>query len=119
MRVHARGSRARAVLPRELRMIDPERLTDELVYGIAPDGKVARAARELAGSGAFGDLRISPDRTWLLASCQGSERSPYRVVIDLGGEERPDTECNCMSMKRPCKHALGLMLLAGRDLGAF
>ncbi len=88
--------------------------TEELVYQVAPDGKAAQAGRELAQGDAFAEPRISPDGAWLFASCRGSERLPYQVLVHLPGPDRIVTACTCSSMKRPCKHALGLLLLAAQ-----
>jgi uncharacterized protein (TIGR02996 family) len=95
-------------------MAAPETLSEELVYRIAPNGKAAQAGLDLARRGAFSHARISPDRTWLGASCQGSERQPYAVQVDLRDPSRVATSCTCPSYQQPCKHALGLLMLAVR-----
>jgi hypothetical protein len=41
--------------------------------------------------------------------CQGSGRKPYETEVDLA---EPAFRCSCPSRKFPCKHALGLLLLA-------
>ena len=96
-----------------------ETLSEELVYRIAPNGKAAQAGLDLAQRGAFSAARISPDRTWLGASCQGSERDPYTVQIDLRDPMRVAASCTCPSYQHPCKHALGLLMLAVRFPGQF
>jgi uncharacterized protein (TIGR02996 family) len=98
-------------------MTAPETLNEELVYGIAPNGKAAQAGLDLAARGAFSDASISPDRTWLGATCQGSEREPYRVQVELKGAGRVAASCTCASYQQPCKHALGLLMLAVRSPG--
>jgi len=40
---------------------------------------------------------------------QASGSKPYQVSIVLGG---PAFKCTCPSRKFPCKHGIGLMLLA-------
>jgi uncharacterized protein (TIGR02996 family) len=95
-------------------MSAPETLSEELVYRIAPNGKAAQAGLDLAERGAFSHARISPDRTWLGASCQGSEPQPYTVQVDLRNPARVAASCTCPSYQHPCKHALGLLLLAVR-----
>jgi uncharacterized protein (TIGR02996 family) len=95
-------------------MTATETLSEELVYRIAPNGKAAQAGLDLAQRGAFSQARISPDRTWLGASCQGSERQPYAVQVDLRDPARVATSCTCPSYQQPCKHALGLLMLAAR-----
>jgi uncharacterized protein (TIGR02996 family) len=90
-------------------------LTDEYIYRIAPDGKSIQAAQKLISNAAFRRPRMSAGGTRLEAKCQGSERKPYDVLVDLSNPERPRTSCNCISPKSPCKHALGLMLLAAHS----
>jgi uncharacterized protein (TIGR02996 family) len=98
-------------------MSGPEALSEDLVYRIAPNGKAAQAGLDLAQRGAFSQARISPDRTWLGASCQGSERDPYLVQVDLRDPARVAASCTCPSYQQPCKHALGLLMLAVRFPG--
>jgi uncharacterized protein (TIGR02996 family) len=90
------------------------KLTEEWVYEVAPNAKAAQAGLDLVRKDRFSVPQWSADRTWLTARCQGSEPEPYRVRVDLLGEFRPETECTCSSYQQPCKHALGLMLLAIR-----
>jgi uncharacterized protein (TIGR02996 family) len=100
-------------------MADPVTLSEEYVYQIAPDGKSAQSAQELVRRGAFQAAKLSADGTRLDARCQGSEKTPYKVGVDLSDPDRPRTGCDCGSFKRPCKHALGLILLAVRSPEAF
>lgn len=100
-------------------MSDPVSLTDEYVYRIAPDGKSAQAALDLVRRGAFREPQRSDDGRRLEAKCQGSERLPYTVRIDLGDPTYPQAGCNCPSLKQPCKHALGLLFLAVRSPESF
>jgi uncharacterized protein (TIGR02996 family) len=93
-------------------MIAP--LTEELIYRLAPDSKSTVSALELIKGGALGQLRQSPDGTWLDGTCRGSGPEPYTVRVDLS-DERLLTACNCESRKRPCKHALALLFLALRQ----
>ena len=97
----------------------PVSLTDEFVYRIAPDGKSVQAALDLLRRGAFRDPKMSAGGTRLDGKCQGSEPKPYSVHVDLSDPSRPRTGCNCMSFKHPCKHALGLILLAARTPETF
>jgi uncharacterized protein (TIGR02996 family) len=96
-------------------MAEPVELSDEYVYRVAPDGKSVQAAEKLLKSSAYRNPKRSEDGTRLEALCKGSEPRPYAVRVDLTDPNKPRTGCNCMSMKHPCKHALGLMLLAGRS----
>jgi uncharacterized protein (TIGR02996 family) len=98
-------------------MTAPETLSEDLVYRIAPNAKAALAGSELAERGAYSQARISPDRTWLAATCQGSEREPYRVQVELKASGRVAASCTCPSYQQPCKHALGLLMLAVRSPG--
>jgi uncharacterized protein (TIGR02996 family) len=93
----------------------PDFLTEEYVYRIAPDGKSTQAALKLLGKNAFRNPKWSADGLQLKAQCQGSERTPYKVQVDLGDSAQPQTGCTCDSFKRPCKHALGLLFLAIRS----
>jgi uncharacterized protein (TIGR02996 family) len=100
-------------------MAEPLTLTDEYVYRIAPDGKSAQSALELVARGAFRAAKMSDDGRRLDAQCEGSERTPYKVSVDLTQPKRPRTGCDCPSYKRPCKHALGLIFLAVRSPEVF
>jgi uncharacterized protein (TIGR02996 family) len=93
----------------------PVSLTDEFVYRIAPDGKSVQSALDLLRRGAFREPKMSADGTRLDAKCQGSAPRPYTVRVDLSDRTSPRTGCNCLSFKHPCKHALGLILLAARS----
>ncbi len=92
----------------------PTKLTDEYVYRVAPDGKSAQAGLQLVQQGAFSQALASKDGPRFEAECQGSDPVPYQVVVDLSDPERPQLGCNCLSYKRPCKHALGLLFLVVR-----
>jgi uncharacterized protein (TIGR02996 family) len=94
-------------------------LNDEYLYRIAPDGKSVQAARDLVRRGAFRDPKMSAGGTAFEAACQGSEPKPYRVRVDLADPDRPRTSCTCISPKTPCKHALGLLVLAEQQPEAF
>ncbi|HEY3060750.1 MAG TPA: SWIM zinc finger family protein [Chloroflexota bacterium] len=80
--------------------------TVEQVLGLASDGSVARAGRELASPRKWRTAGYTDQAVW--GECQGSAAEPYRTVIDLAG---PAYRCSCPSRKIPCKHALGLFLL--------
>lgn len=98
-------------------MSEPFTLTEEYVYSLAPDGKSMLAAEKLLKESAFSKAKMSEDGTRLTAHCEGSY--PYEVRIDFSNPKRPETGCQCMSYKHPCKHAIGLMLLALRTPEAF
>jgi uncharacterized protein (TIGR02996 family) len=100
-------------------MPEPIPLTDEYIYRIAPDGTSVKAAQGLVAKGAYSHLRMSADGTLLEARCKGSEPKPYSVRVRIDDPDSPKAGCNCMSMKHPCKHALGLLLLAIRSPDLF
>jgi hypothetical protein len=80
----------------------------ERVLGLAPDPASARAADGLAAPSRWSHTGRHGDALW--GSCAGSGSRPYQVLVDLSG---PAWSCSCPSRKQPCKHALGLLLLAG------
>ncbi|WP_394830725.1 SWIM zinc finger domain-containing protein [Pendulispora rubella] len=87
-------------------------LNIEQVLALAPDSNAASAGRKLGVAASWKGLARTERALW--GECQGS--ALYRVCVD------PDTmasTCSCPSRKFPCKHALGLMLLAASSLGAF
>src|SRR5687767_8790214 len=97
-------------------------LSVELVYQLAPDAKGAQAGLKLVGGGHYAGLSVTPDQSRLWASCQGSDTEPYRVALDLATVRRQChliSACNCPSFKRPCKHALGLLLAYVQAPGQF
>lgn len=108
----------------------------ERVLGLAPDAAAAKAGQAQARPAKWSALGKSvghprvdtttapapepvpapeqvraPDGA-LWGLCQGSGKSPYQVVVDLG---EPAFKCTCPSRKFPCKHAIGLMLLWSAD----
>lgn len=83
-------------------------LTVEQALALAPDGASAVAGRKLGGAKNWRTLGRSTDALW--GECQGS--ALYQVRVDLGDLA---TKCSCPSRKLPCKHALGLLVLAATD----
>ena len=88
------------------------------VEALSPDAFVLEAAQELAVSTRWSRLGCDGDIVW--GECRGGARQPqkiYRVAVDQRAD-RPTASklhCSCPSRKRPCKHALGLLLLAGHE----
>jgi hypothetical protein len=81
------------------------RLTADQVLGLAPDSASAAAGRKLASPRTWRGLGRSERALW--GECQGSALYQVRVDLsDLGAK------CSCPSRKFPCKHSIGLMLLA-------
>ena len=80
-------------------------LTAEQILALAPDASSAAAGRKLASTKGWQSLGRSPAALW--GECQGS--ALYQVRVDLSDLT---AKCSCPSRKFPCKHALGLLLLA-------
>ena len=82
--------------------------TTEQVLALAPDDSAASAARKLAQPTNW----IAPGRNdaALWGECKGS--ALYQTRVDLSDLT---AKCSCPSRKFPCKHSLGLMLLAAKD----
>ncbi|MFN7975794.1 MAG: SWIM zinc finger family protein [Acidobacteriota bacterium] len=80
-------------------------LTTEQVLALAPDASARGAARSVAKPKAWQNLGRSEAALW--GECTGSALYQVRVSLaDLAGK------CSCPSRKLPCKHALGLLLMA-------
>jgi SWIM zinc finger len=82
----------------------PERWTDEQVVALAP-GRIG-AARAVAEPSTWHGLGADERALW--GQCGGSGREPYDVAVD---HVTVQAQCSCPSRQRPCKHALGLLLL--------
>src|SRR5688572_2709929 len=85
--------------------------TSERVLALAPDASSAKAGQGLASLRKWVSTGRAEDVLWGL--CQGSGSKPYQVRVDVG---EPAYKCSCPSRKFPCKHALGLFLIAAGDL---
>jgi hypothetical protein len=83
-------------------------LTVEQALALAPDGASASAGRKLGSPKTWRSLGRGADALW--GECQGS--ALYQVRVDLGDLT---TKCSCPSRKFPCKHALGLLVLAATE----
>jgi len=81
------------------------RLTSDQVVALAPDASSAKAGKGLANTRHWKNLGQSEAALW--GECQGS--ALYKVRVDPATNE---SSCSCPSRKFPCKHGLGLMLLA-------
>jgi len=80
-------------------------LTLERVVEMAPDAASAAAGKKLVAAKNWPELGQSPAALW--GKCQGS--SVYQVSVDL---VNLGYNCSCPSRKFPCKHVLGLLMLA-------
>ncbi len=74
----------------------------ERVLAAAPDAAARTTAARLRWLEAGRSQRCAWGR------CQGSAPAPYQTVV-LAGDEL-HSACTCPSRRRPCKHALGLLL---------
>lgn len=81
------------------------------IITLAPDEASIKAARGLARPGKWALLGQNERALW--GECQGS--ALYQVSVDPG---EPAFKCTCPSRKIPCKHVLGLLLLAADEAGA-
>jgi hypothetical protein len=88
-------------------------LSAEQIAGLAPDEATLKAGRGLASARPWSGLGRSDRALWGL--CQGSASKPYQTQVDTAG---PAFRCSCPSRKFPCKHALGLLLLAAGSAAA-
>ncbi|MEO5679115.1 MAG: SWIM zinc finger family protein [Acidimicrobiales bacterium] len=82
------------------------------VLALAPDDASRRAARALAVPSLWDGAAHDAEGAW--GRVRGRDREPYRVAVSLVGAGAPAWACSCPSRKQPCKHALGLLLLAAR-----
>jgi len=83
----------------------PLTLDKSQILGLTSDGRTIAASQKLARPAVWRDLGQSALALW--GECQGS--SLYRTLVSLADLA---TRCSCPSRKSPCKHALGLLLLA-------
>jgi hypothetical protein len=83
-------------------------LTVGQVATLAPDATSLTVGRKLAASRDWSGIGHNERALW--GECKGS--ALYQVRIDLADLS---SKCSCPSRKFPCKHALGLMLMAAAD----
>lgn len=82
--------------------------TAEQVIAAAPDAQVAAAGKKLADPKQWQSLGRDAEALW--GECKGSALYQVRVALaDL------TSKCNCPSRKFPCKHGVGLLLLAAQS----
>jgi hypothetical protein len=80
-------------------------LTVEQVLALAPDASAAAAGKKLGVAKPWQHLGRSDAAIW--GECQGS--ALYQVQVELASLAY---KCSCPSHKLPCKHSLGLLVLA-------
>jgi hypothetical protein len=83
------------------------RLTVDQVLALAPDAGAASAAKKLGEPHSWRGVARNDRALW--GECQGS--ALYRVRVDVASLTG---KCTCPSRKVPCKHVLGLMLVAAQ-----
>lgn len=88
----------------------PLTLSKAQVMALISDAAALAASQRLARLSYWRGLGHSAGALW--GECQG--RAPYRTQVALADLS---TQCSCPSRRAPCKHALGLLLLAA-DSGA-
>lgn len=76
------------------------------VQGLAKDSRSFADAKKLAKAAAWRRLGRDGDAVWGVAL--GSKGDAYAVFA----RSAADARCSCPSRKKPCKHALALLLLA-------
>jgi hypothetical protein len=80
-------------------------LSPEQVAALAPDASALAAGKKTAAPRLWDGLGRSDGALW--GECKGSAVYQVRVALDDLA-----AKCSCPSRKFPCKHALGLMMLA-------
>ena len=83
-------------------------LTVDQVLALAPDASAAAAGEKLGNAGSWQCTGRSERALW--GECQGSRL--YQVRVDLADLA---IKCSCPSRKLPCKHGLGLLVLAANS----
>ncbi len=82
-------------------------LSADQILALAPDAASRRAGQDQAKPAQWQGLGRAGTVIW--GEIKGSAATPYRTVADPSG---PAAKCTCPSRKFPCKHAIGLMLVA-------
>lgn len=86
-------------------------LTSDQVLAMAPDASSASAGKKHGSTKLWKNLGMSAEALW--GECQGS--ALYQVKVELASLT---SQCSCPSRKLPCKHCLGLLLLAATNKAA-
>jgi len=80
-------------------------LTADQALALAPDASSAAAGKKLGNAKPWKNSGQNTEALW--GECQGS--TLYQVKVDLS---TLTIQCSCPSRKLPCKHGIGLLLLA-------
>jgi uncharacterized protein (TIGR02996 family) len=75
----------------------------------APDAKSVTEARKVLAKGDFGKVEPRADGQGWWVVCKGMTGT-YEVSVKRGPRGGLESRCTCPSSKRPCKHALALLL---------
>jgi uncharacterized protein (TIGR02996 family) len=75
----------------------------------APDEKSVKEARKVLAKGGFGKVEPRADGQGWWVVCRGLTGT-YEVTVKRGPRGGLESRCSCPSFKRPCKHALALLL---------
>lgn len=89
-------------------------MTVSQVLSHAPDTGTAGRAESVAVTHKWVILEKNEELIW--GRCKGSGSTTYKTAIILAG---PHFHCSCPARVKPCKHLLGLWLLAVREPGQF
>jgi hypothetical protein len=81
--------------------------SSDQVLALAPDSDSAKNGKKLGTPKFWKNLGQNAEALW--GACQGSGKDPYQVQVDT---TTLTMKCSCPSRKHPCKHCLGLLLIA-------
>lgn len=85
--------------------------TSDQVLALAPDSSSVAAGKKLGAAKHWKNPGRNAEALW--GECQGS--ALYQVKVELASLA---SQCSCPSRKLPCKHCLGLLLLAATNQAA-
>lgn len=88
-------------------------LTPENILSHAPDPGTAQRAQKSAQTWMWHSLEGNGRAVW---GSHGPHHEPWLTVVDFDG---PGFKCNCPVRRKPCKHAIGLLLLFAKQNDAF
>ncbi|MGC9380428.1 SWIM zinc finger family protein [Streptomyces sp. MH13] len=88
-----------------------ERWTTDQVLALAPDASSRTAGSRLGRAGPWSGVGSSDNEGTVWGLCKGSGSRPYQTAVDIAGASGPAYKCGCPSLKVPCKHVIGLLLL--------
>jgi hypothetical protein len=85
----------------------------ERITTLASDSVTAQAGRHLSKKLDKSWKLLGTDSYSAWAIFQGSDYSPYKVKVNLQKLQRGElqSDCNCRSYNKPCKHIMGLLFI--------